>query len=75
MLFKQKSDYHGSLFVANYGRIPILVKFCESCGEAAHRVLASAGLAPALRYCSRVVGGTFMVMMDLINGTDACQAS
>jgi hypothetical protein len=75
VLFEEKPYYHGSLFVANYGRIPVLVKFCESYGEAAHRVLASAGLAPALRYCSRVVGGAFMVMMDLIDGTDAYRTS
>ena len=76
MLFEQKPEYQGSLFVAKYGRITVLVKFCESYGEAAHRVLASAGLATALRYCSRVVGGAFMVMMDLLlNGTDARQAS
>jgi hypothetical protein len=74
VLFGQKSNYHGSLFVADYGRLPVLVKFCESYGEAAHRVLAAAGLAPALRYCSQIVGGTFMVIMDLIDGPDAHQA-
>ncbi len=73
VFFEQKPNFHGSLFVAEYGRIPVLVKFCESYGEAAHRVLAEAGLAPALRYCSRVVGGTFMAMMDLIDGLDAHQ--
>jgi hypothetical protein len=71
---EQKSNYHGSLFVAEYGRLPVLVKFCESYGEDAHRVLVAAGLAPALRYCSQIVGGAFMVMMDLIDGPDASQA-
>jgi hypothetical protein len=74
VLFGQKPNYHGSLFVADYGRLPVLVKFCESYGEAAHRVLAAAGLAPALRYCSQIVGGTFMVIMDLTDGPDAHQA-
>jgi hypothetical protein len=71
---EQKPNYHGSLFVAEYGRIPVLVKFCESYGEAAHRLLAAAGLAPTLRYCSRIVGGAFMVIMDLIDGPDAGRA-
>jgi hypothetical protein len=74
VFFEQKPNHHGSLFVAEYGRIPVLVKFCESYGEAAHRVLAAAGLAPALRYCSQIVGGAFMVIMDLIDGPDAGQA-
>ena len=71
IFFEQKPNYHGSLFVAEYGRIPVLVKFCESYGEAAHRILAAAGLAPPLRYCSQIVGGAFMVIMDLIDGPDA----
>jgi hypothetical protein len=74
VFFEQKPNYHGSLFVAEHGRIPVLVKFCESYGEAAHRLLAAAGLAPALRYCSRIVGGAFMVIMDLIDGPDAGRA-
>ena len=73
IFLEEKPNYHGSLFVAEYGRIHVLVKFCESYGEAAHRVLAAAGLAPALRYCSQIVGGAFMVMMDLIDGPDAHQ--
>ena len=74
IFFEQKPNYHGSLFIAEYGRKPVLVKFCESYGEAAHRVLAAAGLAPALRYCSQIVGGAFMVIMDLIDGPDAGRA-
>ena len=73
IFLEEKPNYQGSLFIAEYGRIPVLVKFCESYGEAAHRVLAAAGLAPALRYCSQLVGGAFMVMMDLIDGPDAHQ--
>ena len=71
--FEQKPYFHGSLFFAQYGRIAVLVKFCESYGETAHRILAAAGLAPELRYCSQIVGGAFMVMMDLIDGPDAHQ--
>jgi hypothetical protein len=71
--FEQKPNFHGSLFFAQYGRIAVIVKFCESYGEAAHRILAAAGLAPELRYCSQIVGGAFMVMMDLIDGPDAHQ--
>jgi hypothetical protein len=73
LFFGQKPNYQGSLFFAEYGRIPVLVKFCESYGEAAHRLLAAAGLAPELRYCARVVGGAFMVIMDLVDGPDAHQ--
>ena len=75
VFFEQKPNYQGSLFVAEYGRIPVLVKFCESYGEAAHRVLAAAGLAPASHYCSRIVGGTIMVIMDLIDGPCARSSS
>ena len=74
VFFEQKPNYHGSLFVAEHGRIPVLVKFCESYGEAAHKLLAAAGLALALRYCSRIVAGAFMVIMDLIDGPDADRA-
>ena len=52
--FEQKPNHLGSLFVAEYGHIPVLFKFCESYGEAAHRIFVAAGLAPALRcYCLR----------------------
>ena len=71
--FEQKPNFHGSLFFAQYGRIAVLVKFCESYGETAHRILAAAGLAPELRYCSQIVVDAFMVMMDLIDGPDAHQ--
>ncbi|KAI0270891.1 hypothetical protein BGY98DRAFT_1009087 [Russula aff. rugulosa BPL654] len=59
--FEQKPNFHGSLFFAQYGRIAVIVKFCESYGEAAHRILAAEGLAPELRYCSQIVGGAFMM--------------
>ena len=29
LFFYQKPNFHGSLFIAEYGRIPVLVKFCE----------------------------------------------
>jgi hypothetical protein len=73
LFFEQKPNFHRSLFFAKYGRIPVLVKFCESYGKAAHRLLAAAGLAPELRYCARIVGGAFMVIINLIDGPDARQ--
>ena len=34
----------------------------------AHRALADTGLAPRLRYCSKVAAGIFMVVIDFVNG-------
>jgi hypothetical protein len=71
VLFEEKPDYRRSLFQANYGGNPVLVKFCETYSEYAHRTLAAAGLAPTLHYCSQIFGGAFMVVMDLVHGRDA----
>ena len=64
-------SYRRSLFLAEYKGETVVVKFCERYGEDAHRMLADAGLAPRLRYCSKVAGGVFMVVMDFVDGWDA----
>ncbi|KAI0054827.1 hypothetical protein BV25DRAFT_1816451, partial [Artomyces pyxidatus] len=46
-------------------------KFCESYCADAHRLLAEAGLAPALHLCTAVVGGFQMVVMDYVEGETA----
>jgi len=71
VLFGGEPDYGRSLFHAKYGDHPVLVKFCETYGESAHRMLAAVGLAPALHYCSQILGGAFMVVMDQVQGQDA----
>ena len=53
---------------------PFLSSFVSRTAKLLTRVLAAAGLAPELRYCSRIVGGAFMVIMDLIDGPDADRA-
>lgn len=73
VLFEEKANYRRSLFYANYGGKPVLVKFCEAYSEIAHRTLAAEGLAPAIHYCSQIFGGTFMVVMDIVQGRDAHQ--
>jgi hypothetical protein len=70
-LFEDKANYRRSLFNANYGGKPVLVKFCETYSETAHRLLAAEGLAPAIHYCSQIFGGAFMAVMDLVGGRDA----
>jgi hypothetical protein len=64
-------SYRRSLFLAEYEGKTVVVKFCERYGEDAHRALADAGLAPRLHYCSKVVGGVFMVVMDFVDSRDA----
>ena len=71
VLFEEKTDYCRSLFHADYGDRPVLVKFCETYGESAHTILATSGLAPELHYCCQILGGAFMVVMDLVQGQDA----
>jgi hypothetical protein len=68
---RHPSSYRRSLFLAEYEGRTVVVKFCERYCEAAHRVLSAAGLAPTLHYCSQVVGGVFMVVMDPVDGRDA----
>jgi hypothetical protein len=71
VLFEEKANYRRSLFYANYSGKPVLVKFCETYSESAHRILAAEGLAPAIHYCSQILGGAFMAVMDLVQGRDA----
>ncbi|KAK7438248.1 hypothetical protein VKT23_018179 [Stygiomarasmius scandens] len=48
----------------------VAVKFTHSYDKEAHELLASHGLAPALKYCERVssVRGMFVVVMDWVTG-------
>ena len=46
----------------------VIVKFTARYNEKAHRILASAGFAPKLHFCGRVVGGLYMVVMDRVDG-------
>ena len=62
-----RDSYRRSPFLAEYGKT-VVVKFCERYGEDAHRALADAGLTPRLHYCSKVVGGVYMVVMDFGDG-------
>jgi hypothetical protein len=71
---KDPSNHRQSLFLAKYEGKTVLVKFCEWYSETAHRLLASAGLAPALHFCSKIVGGGFMVAMDRVDGRNAYYA-
>jgi len=68
---RDHDSYRRSLFLAEYEDKTVVVKFCERYGEDAHRALADAGLAPRLHYCSKLVGGVFMVVMDFVDGRDA----
>ena len=68
---KSSSDYRRTIYLAEYEEKRVLVKFCESYSEDAHRTLADEGLAPRLHFCSPIIGGIFMVVMDLIDGRDA----
>jgi len=51
----------------------VVVKFTARYNEVAHRILAEAGFAPALRFCGRVVGGMYMVVMDRVEGKSLLQ--
>jgi hypothetical protein len=68
---RDPNNYRQSLFLAEYEGKTVIVKFCERYCEVAHRVLSAAGLAPTLYYCSQLVGGVFMVVMDLVHGRHA----
>ncbi|KAG5649766.1 hypothetical protein H0H81_002108 [Sphagnurus paluster] len=46
----------------------VLVKFTTRYNEKAHGILADAGLAPKLHFCTRVIGGLYMVVMDRVDG-------
>ena len=68
---RHRDSYRRSLFLAEYEGKTVVVKFCERYGEDAHRKLADAGLAPKLHYCSEVVGGVFMAVMEQVDGRDS----
>ncbi|CDO71505.1 hypothetical protein BN946_scf184910.g4 [Trametes cinnabarina] len=63
-------DLRRSLFLASLNNHEVLVKFCSRYGEKAHRELAKRNppLAPKLHACVRLVGGTTMVVMDIVPG-------
>ena len=56
------------LTLAEYGDKTV---FCERYSKAAHRILATASLAPALHFCSVIIGEVFMVVTDPVDGRDA----
>lgn len=51
----------------------VIVKFTSRYNEAAHRLLASAQLAPTLHFCERIIGGLYMVIMDRVSGKSVWQ--
>ncbi|EKM48369.1 uncharacterized protein PHACADRAFT_109055 [Phanerochaete carnosa HHB-10118-sp] len=53
---------------ATASQIEVLVKFTDRYNSRAHRLLASADLAPHLYSCSLVCGGLYMVVMALLPG-------
>ncbi|TFY76130.1 hypothetical protein EWM64_g7885 [Hericium alpestre] len=67
---KSDNDRH-SLFGANFDGKPVLVKFCETYHERAHRILADGGFSPKLHFCAEISGQVLMVVMDLFEGRDA----
>ena len=59
--------YVAEMALSRDGRkLEVLVKFTENYCEAAHRLLANADLAPKLFECCPVIGGCFMVVMELL---------
>ncbi|KDQ51943.1 hypothetical protein JAAARDRAFT_210749 [Jaapia argillacea MUCL 33604] len=68
---REVDDYRRYLFRAKFGDNIVVVKFCEDYSERAHRKLADSGLAPSLYYCSKIRGGIFMVIMELVESHDA----
>ena len=44
----------------------VLVKFTTKYHKKAHRLLAANNLAPTLHFCTRVIGGMYMVVMEYI---------
>ncbi|PCH39620.1 hypothetical protein WOLCODRAFT_141337 [Wolfiporia cocos MD-104 SS10] len=56
------------------GQVEVVVKFTANYNADAHRVLAAAGLAPALHACIPVCGRLYMVVMDRVHGEMAWDA-
>ncbi len=51
----------------------VVVKFTPRYNAKAHTILASAGFAPKLHFCGRIVGGLYMVVMDRVDGKSLWQ--
>ncbi|KDR71642.1 hypothetical protein GALMADRAFT_254023 [Galerina marginata CBS 339.88] len=51
----------------------VIVKFTPRYNEKAHRILASAGLAPKLHFCARIISGLYMVVMERVEGKSLWQ--
>jgi hypothetical protein len=66
-----EDDPRRAIFRATFGTTNVVVKFCETYGEDAHRLLADYGFAPRLYHCSKVSGGLWMVVMDWEPGGNA----
>ncbi|RDX51830.1 hypothetical protein OH76DRAFT_1346295, partial [Lentinus brumalis] len=49
-------------------RIEVVIKFTSEYNQAAHRLVAQAGFAPALHACVPVCGDVQMVVMDRVHG-------
>lgn len=62
-----------SLYIADltldHRQIEVLVKFARAYNKDAHICLAAEGLAPKLHYCSPVMGGVIMIVMEYVKGT------
>jgi RIO-like serine/threonine protein kinase len=51
----------------------VIVKFTACYNVEAHRLLAEVGFAPTLRFCERVIGDLYMVVMDRVDGKSIWQ--
>lgn len=60
--------YSTALYLAKMNDIEVIVKFTSQYNADVHRLLASAGYAPELFACVRVVGDLYMVVMERILG-------
>lgn len=70
-------DYHRALFRAQL-RLPnctknVVVKIVDTYNADAHRLLADAGLAPSLYLFERLIGGGYIVAMDIVDGSSAAK--
>ncbi|GBE89357.1 hypothetical protein SCP_1600180 [Sparassis crispa] len=63
-------NYRRSLFRATFDGKPVLVKFCETYNERAHRMLADIGLAPKLYFCAQICGHVNMIIMEFVDSRD-----
>jgi serine/threonine protein kinase len=63
--------FRRSIFLAHYEGKTVVVKFVERYSREAHENLATVNLAPALYFCSELVGGITMVVMDLVIARNA----